>query len=143
MLHLVFKLCNRTTSFKLGSVFDVSQTSGKDIPKAINELSETNADYKDLFRSLRATLQDSQINIEWKKLDDANGYYSPKENKIVVKSGLSSPHTIKTILHEMAHSRLHKEGSFNKYSEAYKLQELQAESIAGSVAKFPITPDLL
>ena len=118
------------TGFKLGSVFDVSQTSGKDIPKAINELSETNDDYQDLYRSLRATLHESKIDIEWKNLSEANGYYSPNENKIVVKSGLSSPHTIKTILHEMAHSRLHKEGSFDKFSEAYKLQELQAESIA-------------
>ena len=118
------------TGFKLGSVFDVSQTNGKDIPKALYELSETKEDYQDLYRSLRATLQESQIDIEWKNLPEANGYYSPTENKIVLKSGLSSTHTIKTILHEMAHSRLHKDGSFDKLSEAYKLQELQAESIA-------------
>ena len=118
------------TGFKLGSVFDVSQTNGKDIPKALYELSETKEDYQDLYRSLRATLQESQIDIEWKNLPEAKGYYSPTENKIVLKSGLSSTHTIKTILHEMAHSRLHKDGSFDKLSEAYKLQELQAESIA-------------
>ena len=74
------------TRFKLGNVFDVSQTEGKELPKAINELTGSVKDYEDLYRAAKAVSMDNQVPISFEdiKKESANGYYSPDENRIVI-----------------------------------------------------------
>lgn len=125
------------TRFKLGNVFDVSQTEGKELPKAINELTGSVKDYEDLYRAAKAVSMDNQVPISFEdiKRESANGYYSPDENRIVISKGLKGQeHILKTIFHEMAHSDLHRGTNAQYGDDQYRKQELQAESVAYVVA---------
>ncbi|VLY15371.1 putative conjugative transposon membrane protein [Streptococcus pneumoniae] len=125
------------TRFKLGNVFDVSQTEGKELPKAINELTGDVKDYEDLYRAAKAVSMDNQVPISFEEIkrESTNGYYSPDENRIVISKGLKGQEQIlKTIFHEMAHSDLHRGTSAQYGDDQYRKQELQAESVAYVVA---------
>ena len=125
------------TRFKLGNVFDVSQTEGKELPKAIHELTGSVKDYEDLYRAAKAVSMDNQvpINFEEIKRENTRGYYSPSENRIVISKKLKGEeHILKTIFHEMAHADLHKGTNAQYGDDQYRKQELQAESVAYVVA---------
>ena len=125
------------TRFKLGNVFDVSQTEGKELPKAINELTGDVKDYEDLYRAAKAVSMDNQVPISFEEIKrkSTNGYYSPDENRIVISKGLKGQEQIlKTIFHEMAHADLHRGTSAQYGDDQYRKQELQAESVAYVVA---------
>ena len=125
------------TRFKLGNVFDVSQTEGKELPKAIHELTGDVKDYEDLYRAAKAVSMDNQIPISFEEIkrESANGYYSPDENRIVISKGLKGQEQIlKTIFHEMAHADLHRGSNAQYGDDQYRKQELQAESVAYVVA---------
>lgn len=125
------------TRFKLGNVFDVSQTEGKELPKAINELTGSVKDYEDLYRAAKVVSMDNQVSISFEEIkrEGANGYYSPNENRIVISKGLKGQeHILKTIFHEMAHSDLHRGTNAQYGDDQYRKQELQAESVAYVVA---------
>lgn len=125
------------TRFKLGNVFDVSQTEGKELPKAINELTGDVKDYEDLYRAAKAVSMDNQVPISFEEIkrESTNGYYSPDENRIVISKGLKGQEQIlKTIFHEMAHADLHRGTNAQYGDDQYRKQELQAESVAYVVA---------
>lgn len=125
------------TRFKLGNVFDVSQTEGKELPKAINELTGDVKDYEDLYRAAKAVSMDNQVPISFEEIkrESTNGYYSPNENRIVISKGLKGQEQIlKTIFHEMAHADLHRGTNAQYRDDQYRKQELQAESVAYVVA---------
>lgn len=125
------------TRFKLGNVFDVSQTEGKELPKAINELTGDVKDYEDLYRAAKAVSMDNQVPISFEEIkrETTNGYYSPDENRIVISKGLKGQEQIlKTIFHEMAHADLHRGSNAQYGDDQYRKQELQAESVAYVVA---------
>jgi len=125
------------TRFKLGNVFDVSQTEGKELPKAIHELTGDVKDYEDLYRAAKAVSMDNQVSISFEEInrESTNGYYSPDENRIVISKGLKGQEQIlKTIFHEMAHSDLHRGTNAQYGDDQYRKQELQAESVAYVVA---------
>lgn len=125
------------TRFKLGNVFDVSQTEGKELPKAIYELTGDVKDYEDLYRAAKAVSMDNQVPISFEEInrESTNGYYSPDENRIVISKGLKGQEQIlKTIFHEMAHADLHRGSNAQYGDDQYRKQELQAESVAYVVA---------
>lgn len=125
------------TRFKLGNVFDVSQTEGKELPKAIHELTGDVKDYEDLYRAAKAVSMDNQVSISFEEIkrESTNGYYSPDENRIVISKGLKGQEQIlKTIFHEMAHADLHRGSNAQYEDDQYRKQELQAESVAYVVA---------
>ena len=125
------------TRFKLGNVFDVSQTEGRELPKAINELTGDVKDYEDLYRAAKAVSMDNQVPISFEEIkrESTNGYYSPDENRIVISKGLKGQEQIlKTIFHEMAHADLHRGSNAQYGDDQYRKQELQAESVAYVVA---------
>ncbi|HEM5111725.1 TPA: hypothetical protein U1248_002049, partial [Streptococcus suis] len=121
-------------TFKLVPVFDISQTEGKELPKPIYQLEGNYENYSKLYRSAKAYVQSKGLTMEFNSnIGEANGYYSRKENKIVIKAGMSEQQTLKTIYHELAHADLHSSQTVTKdlqYSDA----ELQAESVAYVVA---------
>ena len=125
------------TRFKLGNVFDVSQTEGKELPKAIHELTGSVKDYEDLYRAAKAVSMDNQVPISFEEIkrEKTRGYYSPSENRIVISKKLKGEeHILKTIFHEMAHADLHKGTNAQYGDDQYRKQELQAESVAYVVA---------
>ncbi|KLL84684.1 LtrC-like protein [Streptococcus agalactiae] len=123
------------TSFKLVPVFDVSQTSGKELAKPIYDLEGTYEDYGNLYKSAKEVSEANGVPLSFS--DDtgtANGYFSPKDNHIVIKQGMSEQQTLKTIFHEMAHSDLHNLEKLQEAPLKRSTAELQAESVAFVVA---------
>ncbi|HGO5802026.1 TPA: PBECR4 domain-containing protein [Streptococcus equi subsp. zooepidemicus] len=123
------------TSFKLVPVFDVSQTSGKELAKPVYDLEGTYEDYGNLYKSAKEVSEQNGVPVSFSRFTDgANGFYSPTANEIVIKSGLSEQQTLKTIFHEMAHSDLHNLEKLQETPLKRSTAELQAESVAFVVA---------
>lgn len=123
-------------AFKKVYVFDVSQTSGKEIPDPVQELQgEIDADKKEAM--LKALSRATGIDITFEDIKGgAKGYYSPSENKIVVQSGMSDAQTLKTAIHESAHKLLHDPDlKIDTVQSPRSEKEVQAESTAFIVAE--------
>ena len=113
------------TSFRPATVFDISQTEGKALPSLTEELSGQVQDYQIFMESIREVAP-APIRFDiWH--ESKKGYYSLSEKEIVIKSGKSEMQTIKTAVHETAHSILHKDAAHLKDSAT---MEVEAESIA-------------
>ena len=94
------------TGFKVAYVFDVSQTSGELLPEiGAEELLQSVNDYQIFMEALRNV---APVPVEIQEVDgEAKGYFSPVKQKIVIQSGMSESQTVKTAVHEIAHSLLH------------------------------------
>lgn len=125
----------KDTRFRLVPVFDVSQTEGKELPKPVYELEGTHQDYANLYRAAKETAAAKGVRLEISKEPmEAHGYYSPTENKIVIRAGMSERETLSTIFHEMAHADLHNPKALEGQQLTRTNKELQAESVAYVVA---------
>jgi len=123
------------TSFRAVNVFDVSQTDGKELPSSnafIKPLTGDVVDYDNLVMKLKKA---TAVPIRFDKID-TNGYYHLKDKEIVINEGMSKAQTIKTMVHEIAHSILHdKEDGTSKDSKKDD-REVQAESVAFQVCDY-------
>ena len=125
----------KDTRFRLVPVFDVSQTDGKALPQPVYELEGTHQDYANLYRAAKETAAAKGVRLEISKEPmEAHGYYSPTENKIVIRAGMSERETLSTIFHEMAHADLHNPKALEGQKLTRTNKELQAESVAYVVA---------
>lgn len=116
--------------FKVATVFDVAQTEGKELPTiGVNELTGDVSDYRKLFNALTEICP---VPIYTEDIQNgAKGYYSDAERKIVIKSDMSQLQTLKTMIHEMAHEKLHaKEHLDPNHPVDRRTKEVEAESIA-------------
>ena len=112
-------------TFYSTTIFDISQTEGKPLPVMAEELNGQVTDYGIIMDSLKETAP-APIRFEsWE--ESKKGYFSPLLNEIVIKSGMSELQTVKTGIHETAHSILHS-GTNNLKDSA--TMETEAESIA-------------
>lgn len=116
--------------YKYVPVFDVSQTSGRELPRAINELEGSYEDYLQLYQATKLTAKEKGVGVSFDtSLEKARGYYAPASHQIVLRAGMSEQATLKTFFHELAHATLHHEKS-ELASLTRSSQELQAESVA-------------
>lgn len=128
------------TGFKVAYVFDVSQTSGEPLPEmGTEELLQSVDDYQNLMEALRNV---SPVPVEMQEVDgEAKGYFSHKEQKIVIQSGMSESQTVKTAVHEIAHSLLHDadharpEGVDATEIKDKNTKEVEAEAVAYTVCQ--------
>lgn len=122
--------------FKKVYVFDVSQTSGKELPEPVQELTGEidTARKESVFAALKKV---TGIDIEFQNIKGgAKGYYSPVDNRIVIQSGMSDAQTLKTAFHEAAHNLLHDPSkNIVTVKSARNEKEVQAESVAFIVAE--------
>lgn len=95
-------------AFKVVSVFDVSQTDGKELPDiAVDELTGSVENYAVFFEALK---QESPVPISFEDIPgSAKGYFSHVENRIAIQENMSEIQTVKTAIHEIAHAKLHGE----------------------------------
>lgn len=93
-------------AFKVVSVFDVSQTDGKELPDIIvDELTGSVKNFAAFFEALK---QESPVPISFEDIPGgAKGYFSHVENRIAIQEGMSEIQTVKTAIHEIAHAKLH------------------------------------
>ena len=126
-------------AFKVVSVFDVSQTEGKELPDiAVDMLTGDVERFKDVFVALEKT---SPVPIGFEKIEgNSHGYYHLEEKRIAIDEGMSELQTIKTAIHEIAHAKLHDiDPNAPKEEQAdrpdRRTREVQAESVAYAVCQ--------
>ena len=125
-------------AFKVVSVFDVSQTDGKELPDIIvDELKGTVENYEAFFDALR---QESPVPISFEDIPGgAKGFFSPVESRIAIQEGMSEIQTVKTAIHEIAHAKLHAVKPDEKAAPEDKkdrhTKEVEAESVAYTVCQ--------
>ena len=127
------------TFFGLVPVFDVSQTEGKEMPKAAEVKEQlTDLDYANLYRALMAIAKENDVSVRFEEMENnKHGYYSVPENQIVLRSNeMNKAQIIKTFLHEMAHTELHHADNPQKENLTRSTAELQAESVAYVVSSY-------
>ena len=127
------------TFFGLVPVFDVSQTEGKEMPKAAEVKEQlTDLDYANLYRTLMAIAKENDVSVRFEEMENnKHGYYSVTENQIVLRSNeMNKAQIIKTFLHEMAHAELHHADNPQKENLTRSTAELQAESVAYVVSSY-------
>lgn len=126
-------------AFKVVSVFDVSQTDGKEIPDiAVDSLTGSVEQYEDFFKALEQT---SPVPVGFERIESgAHGYYHNAEKRIALNEGESELQTVKTLIHEIAHAKLH-DIDLNAPPEqqqegpSRRTREVEAESIAYTVCQ--------
>ena len=126
-------------AYKVVSVFDVSQTEGKELPDiAVDELTGDVDRYKDFFAALEKT---SPVPIGFEKIEGgAHGYYHLEDKRIAINEGMSELQTLKTAIHEIAHAKLH-DIDLNAPKEEQqprvdrRTREVEAESVAYTVCQ--------
>ena len=126
-------------AFRAVSVFDVSQTDGKPIPELeAQELLSTVEGYEDFVQAL---MNVATIPIGFEDIPgDSKGYFHTEEKRIAVQENMSESQTLKTMVHEVAHSMLHnKEINRDDLMEApikdRNTKEAEAESVAYTVCQ--------
>ena len=114
------------TSFRVGNVFDISQTAGKELPKLTTDLKEYSAEIELAIDAIAGT---SKVPVHFKSdmPPDKKGYYHIKNKEIVINDNMSDTQTFKTLIHEIAHSKIHAK-DLDKYNAHER--EVQAESVA-------------
>ena len=124
-------------NFKVVSVFDVSQTNGKELPTlGVDELSGNVTDYEKFFEALKEV---SPVPIKLAEIDgSAKGFFNQEDKTITIKEGMSEAQTVKTAIHEIAHAMLHdkdlKKADLEKPKDR-ATEEVEAESIAYTVCQ--------
>ena len=125
-------------AFKVVSVFDVSQTDGKELPDIIvDELKGTVENYEAFFDALK---QESPVPISFEDIPGgAKGFFSPVESRVAIQEGMSEIQTVKTAIHEIAHAKLHAFKPDEKAAPEDKkdrhTKEVEAESVAYTVCQ--------
>ena len=125
-------------AFKVVIVFDVSQTEGREIPSlGVDELSGDVREYEMFFEALKRSCP---VPMEFENIEgSAKGYYHQMEQRIAIREGMSQVQTIKTVIHEMAHQRLHAVDPLDEKSEiinqSRSSKEVEAESVAYTVCQ--------
>ena len=125
-------------AFKVVSVFDVSQTDGKELPDiAVDELTGSVENYAAFFEALK---QESPVPISFEDIPGgAKGYFSHVENRIAIQEGMSEIQTVKTAIHEIAHAKLHAINPDEKVAPEERkdrhTKEVEAESVAYTVCQ--------
>lgn len=125
-------------AYKVVSVFDVSQTEGRELPDiAVDELTGDVDRYKDFFAALEKT---SPVPIGFEKIEGgAHGYYHLEDKRIAIDEGMSELQTLKTAIHEIAHAKLHDIDLNAPKDEQPRVdrrtREVEAESVAYTVCQ--------
>ena len=117
--------------FKIAHVFDLSQTEGRELPQiGVSELTGDVADYTGIYDRLTAISPLPVVQEDFQR--SAKGYTSFTENRVVVKPGMSQVQTIKTLVHEIAHAKLHRPDDILAIPTPgeKRQKEVEAESIA-------------
>lgn len=91
--------------FRPVKVFDVSQTDGKPLPDLASSLSGTVPHYEAFLEALRRS---APVPIEFEPMAaNTDGYFSPDQQRIAIREGMSEVQTVSATVHEIAHSKLH------------------------------------
>ncbi|MDO4807047.1 MAG: ArdC family protein [Coriobacteriales bacterium] len=120
----------RLVGFKVGHVFDVSQTEGEPLPTIAERVTGDVERYDEVMGAIRA-VSAYPVEIVDGLPPETNGLFS-RMGYIAIRAGMPQGQTVKTALHELAHSVLH-DGSAEQLPDR-AMREVQAESVAYAVS---------
>ena len=135
----------RIPMFKVVSVFDVSQTSGKPLPQLAADLSGNVQQYEVFMEALRRA---SPVPMEIKSVArDTDGFFSAKAQSITIRAGMSEVQTVCAAVHEIAHAKLHDYEHMTELADdgetilvpgekSRNTEEVEAESISYAVCQY-------
>jgi antirestriction protein ArdC len=125
------------TGFKPVSTFDLSQTEGEPLPTlGVEELTGSVEGYAKLFEAIKEA---SPVSVAFENIKGgAKGYFQTSENRIAIKEGMSEVQNVKTLIHEMAHAKLHNmtaQKARDDGGQTRSSKEVEAESVAYTVCQ--------
>lgn len=117
--------------FRAVSVFDLSQTDGKELPQLCKRL-EGNSQAAEIIYNTISEFSEFPISIQ-PIGSGANGFFNREKNVIGIREGLAMDQMAKTLVHEYSHAKLHgKDGQFDLPSN---VKEVQVEAVAFMVCE--------
>lgn len=126
--------------FGITSVFDISQTKGKDLPKIVEDLSGKVWEYEKMMDAIKKA---SPVPLTIGEIPNgADGVFSVTDQKITIKNGMSEPQTISAAIHEIAHATVHNAvhpeygGDVIPVNKRPEVQEIEAESVSYTVCSY-------
>ena len=131
--------------FKPVKVFDVAQTDGKPLPHLASTLTGSVEQYEIFVEALRRS---APVPISFKAIEpNTDGYFSPTDQAITIREGMSEVQTISALVHEIAHSKLHNYEKQQAEAAAGKddaelvkkdrhTEEVEAESVSYAVCQY-------
>ncbi len=123
--------CRKLVGFKVGHVFDVSQTGGEPLPEIASQVSADVSDFDSLMSAIEA-VSSYPIEVVDGLPPETNGLFSRRMGYIAVRKGMPEGQTVKTALRELAHSVMHDADAERLPDRA--MREVQAESVAYAVS---------
>ena len=125
------------TGFKPVSTFDLSQTEGEPLlTLGVEELTGSVEGYAKLFEAMKEA---SPVPVAFEEIKGgAKGYFQTSENRIAIKEGMSEVQNVKTLIHEMAHAKLHNmtaQKARDDGGQTRSSKEVEAESVAYTVCQ--------
>lgn len=132
--------------YKVVSVFDVAQTEGKPLPTLVGDLTGNVQQYAVFMEALRRS---SPVPMEFETMGaDKDGYFSGKDQRIAIRTGMSEVQTVSAAVHEITHATLHNyeqarlaaarsdETAEPPKSKDRHTEETEAESVSYAVSQY-------
>ena len=131
--------------FRPVKVFDVSQTDGKPLPELASTLSGSVQNYEAFMEALRRSAP-VPLSVE-PMAANMDGYFSPDQQRIAIRAGMSEVQTVSAAVHEIAHSKLHNYAQVQEEvaragdkeppkKKDRNTEEVEAESISYAVCQY-------
>ena len=131
--------------FRPVKVFDVSQTDGKPLPELASTLSGSVQNYEAFMEALRRSAP-VPLSVE-SMAAKMDGYFSPDQQRIAIREGMSEVQTVSAAVHEIAHSKLHNYAKAQEEAaragdkeppkkKDRNTEEVEAESISYAVCQY-------
>lgn len=126
-------------AYRPAYVFDISQTKGEPLPEIAQDLSGQVKDYEKLLQVL---IRAAGVPVAFEEMGGGvKGYFSPAAEKIALKKDMPQLQTVKTLIHEISHARLHSRQRMDELKKEGHVpdareKEVQAESVAYVVCSF-------
>ena len=131
--------------FRPVKVFDVSQTDGKPLPELASTLSGSVQNYEAFMEALRRSAP-VPLSVE-PMAANMDGYFSPDQQRIAIREGMSEVQTVSAAVHEIAHSKLHNYAKAQEEAvragdkeppkkKDRNTEEVEAESISYAVCQY-------
>ena len=120
--------------FRPVKVFDVSQTDGKPLPQLAASLSGSVQNYEVFMEALKRS---APVPLEFEPMsEDTDGYFSPRDQRIAIRSGMSEVQTVSAAVHEITHSKLHNYEKNGTEKKDHHTEEVEAESVSYAVCQY-------
>ena len=124
--------------FRVGHVYDESQTEGEPLPSLVSDLAGDVEQYTAFMDALKAV---SPLPIVIEPMpEDTDGYCRFGE-QIGIRTGMSQKQTVCAVIHEMTHDTLHDKDRLVQEDENFKpkdskTKEIEAEGVSYAVCQY-------